>query len=169
MKQTNDKAILRLTHMPTGEPFDWQFADHAVPAVHYIQKRVEEKREQLNDYLDKHDIDLQDENDDTPSEKVLEVSKLNGEIINLKIDALSCILEPKDELPEGRDKRHYIEECIGSYGVIDKIMDFFSEHFGSSIWSRDRSRRHFQILDAEGNPWHSNNTKDSDEETSSTG
>lgn len=169
MKQTNDKAIIRLMHMPTGNYVDWEISSHAVPAVNYIQSRVEKKREQLDTYIDEHDIDLKDKNADTDPDQVIEISRMNGEIISLKMDALACILEPKQDLPDGTDKREYLEECIGSYEMITEIMNFFSEHFVSTIKSHGRSRPLLQILDEKGNPWQEENTKDSKEETSSTG
>lgn len=171
MKPTNDRAIIRLMHMPTGTYTDWAMSRHAVPSVHYLEKRAGKVRAQMDAWMQKEGIkrgDIQARS--LSAEQLDQMSSFNEQIMALEMDALACVLEPRGELPEGYPgKREYLEECVPGYEVIQEIMDFFWEHFGSSISSAGDSRPTLQILDEAGNPWHSPNTKASAPKTSSSG
>lgn len=167
MKPTNDRAIIRLIHMPTGHSVDWVISRAVMPSVHYINDRVDTLRDELNSYLEAHHIDL-DKQKPAP-EHVLQINRMNTEIMRLKMDALSCVLDTKDPLPARfSSKREYLEQCIGSYAVISGIMDFFSKLSISTIALPEGSPNLVQFLKANGEPWELENTTDQIQKVSST-
>lgn len=144
MKPTNEAVIIQLRHMASGREIAWQMSPHAVPAVYYIDERIEELRASHAGIVEQHDlpkteqgtVDIFKVEDDAIIEQL---SAINKKIMKLKIDALVSVLDPVEDLPEGYDtKRDLIEECIGSHEVIPTIMGFFSKHSASTISSAGR-------------------------------
>lgn len=161
MKQTSDKAIFRLLHMPTSESVDWVMSRHAVPAVDYLEERIDIKRKEYLEYLEVEEIDLQ-KNPDMDADTAIKIHNYSREIIRLKMDALSCVLDlhETESVPDGyANKREYLEDCIGELGIIQEMLNFFSEHYGNSISRPEPSQPYLQILDQAGKPWESNSTK----------
>lgn len=169
MKQTNDKAVFRLVHMPTGREVDWVMSRFAVPAVNYIEDRIDKVREEYLTWMEKQGIDLK-KNQDLSSDDALKVHEYTQKIIQLKMDAVSCVLDlhSKESLPDDyANKREYLEDCMGELSIINEILTFFLEHYGNTISQQGQSRQLLQILDQKGNPWPSNDMKQSEEKTSS--
>lgn len=152
MKQTNDKAVIRLPHLPTGKYIDWEVSRNVVPSVHYISQRADKLRDELTAYIDKHGIDLETLKD---VEHIANVDKLTAKIINLRLDALSCILDPCDGMPEKYEsKREFLEQCIVRTDVINTILNFFFKHSASFTGSQeDLAFQPIQILNQNREPW----------------
>ena len=180
MKQTNERAVIRLLHAPTGQYIDFHIAETAVPSVHYMNQRAFKEREKLDAYLEKHEIDLDKmysadvkrkegaQAGTLAPEHLRKIGEMNSKIIKLKMDAVSSILEPAAGLPEDFDsKRELIEQCISGAEVIPAIMDFFSKHSGSTTTLPAHSPRPIQILDRNGEEWESAITKALQEKDSS--
>lgn len=156
MKETNERAVIQLLHAPTSEYVDWLISDQAVPSVHFINQRVEDLRQELNKYIEKHGIDFKNNDDAIDDEHLFEISRINKKIVKLKLDALSSILTPKDAIPaEYENRREFIEQCISGPEVIPVIMDFFSKHSASSTASPEDSRPRIKITDRNGVEWES--------------
>lgn len=140
---TTEKVGIDLLHMVTGEMVTWYFSEHSVPAASYVNERVQELVEQHNSLVKEHDLPLNEDQtinfDEVAKDKehvVDQINEINRQILKLQMDGISCILEPRDPLPEGyANKRELLEECIGSYEVIPMIKHLFFQHAGSSITS----------------------------------
>lgn len=172
MKETNERAVIQLLHAPTGEYVDWLISEQAVPSVHMINTHVEELREEMNAYMEKHDIDFEKEgtSETLSPEQIKEISRINRKIIKLKLDALSSILSPKEAIPAGYDnRREFLEQCISSQEVIPAIMDFFSRHSGNSTGLQEDSPPPIRILDRNGEEWESPISKALHKSRNSTG
>lgn len=170
MKQTNDRALLKLLHAPTGEYTQWIISENSTPAVHYINERVTELQKKQQAYFETHGIDPSKPGwtDSLDDEQVEKITSMSSQINRLKMDALCSILEPKEEIPEEyANKREYLEQCISDYSVIPAIMDFFSEYSASSTGSHKPSRPPILIETESGQPWNSGSMKDSPTGTSS--
>lgn len=156
MKATNEKIRIQLQHAVTGKMYEWKFKEHSVPAQSYLAIRIEDLRTRHSNLVEKHNLPKDEDGYvdfkqiDKP-DVVEEMIEINRKILKHDMDRLSMVVELSDPLPDGyENQRELLEECIGSYEVIPKLMSVFMERSGSITSSPGRGTSPIRFLRPNG-------------------